>query len=217
MAWDCETQIGKDTELCKNIPAKFRESPTKCSAPHPKNALWRNITASHSLNLPGRHIFTLFRIPSHSDLHCTSYIPRCSLFLAECPRTNDRMQRFACPTPDFRGRYRCIDDRALCNGFFDCPGREDEKPDQCLFFKTVREAGATQCSYLITRVQCGPLNGSEVLSRQNWIKTRAGPLSGQKPYLGTLYIWGVKMKTEKASHNTWCWFAYFPAVCVRWW
>ena len=47
------------------------------------------------------------------------------------------MQRFACPTPDFRGRYRCIDDRALCNGFFDCPGREDEKPDQCLFFKTV--------------------------------------------------------------------------------
>ena len=67
------------------------------------------------------------------------------------------MQRFACPTPDFRGRYRCIDDRALCNGFFDCPGREDEKPDQCLFFKTVREAGATQCSYLITRVQCGPL------------------------------------------------------------
>ena len=49
------------------------------------------------------------------------------------------MQRFACPTPDFRGRYRCIDDRALCNGFFDCPGREDEKPDQCLFFKTVSE------------------------------------------------------------------------------
>ena len=60
-----------------------------------------------------------------------------SLCITECPRTNDRMQRFACPTPDFRGRYRCIDDRALCNGFFDCPGREDEKPDQCLFFKTV--------------------------------------------------------------------------------
>ena len=65
------------------------------------------------------------------------HVPQSSISLAECPRTNDRMQRFACPTPDFRGRYRCIDDRALCNGFFDCPGREDEKPDQCLFFKTV--------------------------------------------------------------------------------
>ena len=111
--------------------------------------------------------FSVFKIQLGTNL-C---IPRLFLnppsILAEGPRTNDRMQRFACPTPDFRGRYRCIDDRALCNGFFDCPGREDEKPDQCLFFKTVREAGATQCSYLITRVQCGPLNGSEVLSRQN--------------------------------------------------
>lgn len=58
------------------------------------------------------------------------------LFL-ECPRTSDRMELFACPTPDFRGRYRCIDDRVLCNGFFDCPGHEDENPDQCLFYKTV--------------------------------------------------------------------------------
>ena len=49
------------------------------------------------------------------------------------------MHRFACPTPDFRGRYRCIDDRQLCNGFFDCPGREDENPEQCLFYKTVIE------------------------------------------------------------------------------
>ncbi len=47
------------------------------------------------------------------------------------------MERFACPTPDFRGRYRCIDDRSLCDGFFDCPGREDENPEQCLFYKTV--------------------------------------------------------------------------------
>jgi len=56
----------------------------------------------------------------------------------ECPRSSDRMERFACPTPDFRGRYRCIDDRALCDGFFDCPGREDETPDQCLFYKTTK-------------------------------------------------------------------------------
>jgi hypothetical protein len=58
-------------------------------------------------------------------------------FVSECPRSNDRMERFACPSPDFRGRFRCIDDRALCDGFFDCPGREDENPDQCLFYKTV--------------------------------------------------------------------------------
>jgi len=55
----------------------------------------------------------------------------------ECPRSEDRMERFACPSPDFRGRYRCIDDRSLCDGFFDCPAREDENPDMCLFYKTV--------------------------------------------------------------------------------
>lgn len=58
--------------------------------------------------------------------------------LTECPRSEDRMERFACPSPDFRGRYRCIDDRSLCDGFFDCPSREDENPDMCLFYKTVR-------------------------------------------------------------------------------
>ena len=26
----------------------------------------------------------------------------------ECPRSKDRMERFACPTPDFRGRYVSI-------------------------------------------------------------------------------------------------------------
>ena len=36
-------------------------------------------------------------------------------------------------------RYRCIDDRSLCDGFFDCPGQEDESPEQCLFYKTVRD------------------------------------------------------------------------------
>ena len=39
------------TELCKNTPAKFLESHSKCSAEHPKIALWRNISASHSQNL----------------------------------------------------------------------------------------------------------------------------------------------------------------------
>ena len=38
----------------------------------------------------------------------------------------------------YLNRYRCIDDRSLCDGFFDCPGQEDENPEQCLFYKTVR-------------------------------------------------------------------------------
>ena len=40
-------------ELCKNIPTKFRESLSKCSAAHPKIALWHNISASYSPNLAG--------------------------------------------------------------------------------------------------------------------------------------------------------------------
>ena len=60
----CSTQInnfiGKQgkryfsiTELCKNIPAKLQKSLSKCSAAHPKPALCRNISASHSRNLAG--------------------------------------------------------------------------------------------------------------------------------------------------------------------
>ena len=45
----CSTVPG----LCKNFPAKFRESHTKCSAAHPRSAQWRNISASHSPNLAG--------------------------------------------------------------------------------------------------------------------------------------------------------------------
>ena len=35
------------------MSAKFRDSSSKCSAAHPKTALWRNISASHSQNLTG--------------------------------------------------------------------------------------------------------------------------------------------------------------------
>ena len=45
------------TELRKNIPAKFRELPSKRSAAHPKNALWRNI--SDTFPELGRNFFTL--------------------------------------------------------------------------------------------------------------------------------------------------------------
>ena len=60
-----------------------------------------------------------------------------SFIISECPRSPDHMERFACPRPDRRGRFRCIDDRALCDGFYDCPDKEDENPDHCLFYKTV--------------------------------------------------------------------------------
>ena len=46
------------TELCKNIPDKFRESLSKCSADHLKISVWRNISASDSQNLAG--IFFLY-------------------------------------------------------------------------------------------------------------------------------------------------------------
>lgn len=47
------------------------------------------------------------------------------------------MERFACPSPDRQGRYRCIDDHVLCDGFIDCPEGEDEERQACMFYKTV--------------------------------------------------------------------------------
>ena len=46
------------TELCKNIPPKFWESPSKCSAVQPKIALWRNISTK-PCKKPGPNVFTL--------------------------------------------------------------------------------------------------------------------------------------------------------------
>ena len=46
--------------LCKKIPAKFQESLSKCSAVHPKIALWRKFSASHSRSLAGMFYTTLY-------------------------------------------------------------------------------------------------------------------------------------------------------------
>ncbi|RWS15403.1 uncharacterized protein B4U79_11268, partial [Dinothrombium tinctorium] len=54
----------------------------------------------------------------------------------ECPAAEDGTGRFACPSPDKLGRYRCIDDHVLCDGFIDCPNAEDEDRSSCMFFKT---------------------------------------------------------------------------------
>ncbi|XP_039755054.1 uncharacterized protein LOC120630003 [Pararge aegeria] len=56
----------------------------------------------------------------------------------ECPPAADGMERFACPTPDRQGRYRCIDDHVLCDGFIDCPNGEDEDRQACMFYKTTK-------------------------------------------------------------------------------
>lgn len=56
----------------------------------------------------------------------------------ECPNSPDHTERFACPRPDRRGRFRCIDDRSLCDGFYDCPNKEDESPEHCLFYKMTK-------------------------------------------------------------------------------
>lgn len=55
----------------------------------------------------------------------------------ECPPTEDGFERFACPTPDKEGRFRCIDDHVLCDGYIDCPNGDDEDRKNCFFFKTV--------------------------------------------------------------------------------
>ncbi|GAB6032832.1 hypothetical protein CHUAL_012034 [Chamberlinius hualienensis] len=56
----------------------------------------------------------------------------------ECPPVEDGMERFSCPTPDRMGRYRCIDDHVLCDGFIDCPNAEDEDRLACMFYKTTK-------------------------------------------------------------------------------
>lgn len=65
------------------------------------------------------------------DFYCLMF------YYSECPPATDGMERFACPTPDRQGRYRCIDDHVLCDGFIDCPEGADEDRQNCMFYKTV--------------------------------------------------------------------------------
>ncbi|GIX85456.1 hypothetical protein CDAR_370381 [Caerostris darwini] len=57
--------------------------------------------------------------------------------ILKCAPSDDGLERFACPTPDRMGRYRCIDDHMLCDGFIDCAAAEDEDRMSCMFYKTV--------------------------------------------------------------------------------
>ncbi|UXI21945.1 hypothetical protein NH340_JMT07888 [Sarcoptes scabiei] len=45
----------------------------------------------------------------------------------ECPSSENGMDRFSCPSRDNYGRFLCIDDQHICDGYFDCPLGEDEE------------------------------------------------------------------------------------------
>lgn len=94
-----------------------------------------------------------------------------SFFNTECPPAMDGMERFACPSPDRQGRYRCIDDHVLCDGFIDCPKGEDEERQACMFYKTVSSMG-TQRIYVTL---CGMLVWLEFKSIQMSAHTTRPP------------------------------------------
>ncbi|GBM58078.1 hypothetical protein AVEN_113465-1 [Araneus ventricosus] len=54
------------------------------------------------------------------------------------------------------GRYRCIDDHMLCDGFIDCAAAEDEDRMSCMFYKTVTPLFSTTriltCIFLAAKV-----------------------------------------------------------------
>nr|WDQ26745.1 venom peptide [Acharia stimulea] len=58
----------------------------------------------------------------------------------ECPLSElDGRQKFPCPTPDAKNRYRCIESHVLCDNTKDCPNGEDEDAQSCLFFKVIQQ------------------------------------------------------------------------------
>lgn len=79
------------------------------------------------------------------------------ILFIECPVSEDGMERFACPTADRMGRYHCIDDHVLCDGFIDCPTGEDEDRQACMFYKTVSRNTCNFCVPLcVSRSQTVP-------------------------------------------------------------
>lgn len=84
----------------------------------------------------GRTVQEEMRVNNLLEIPTNSFTLVLVLF-TECPPAVDGMERFACPSPDRQGRYRCIDDHVLCDGFVDCPLGEDEDRKSCMFYKTV--------------------------------------------------------------------------------
>jgi hypothetical protein len=82
---------------------------------------------------------SVYRLLSAFPTRRTSIFLRyfCFIFL-ECPRKAGGEKLFACPSPiSGTNRYVCIDDHALCDRRYDCPGKEDEDPTVCMFHKMV--------------------------------------------------------------------------------
>nr|XP_027194960.1 putative uncharacterized protein DDB_G0286901 [Dermatophagoides pteronyssinus] len=67
----------------------------------------------------------------------------------ECPSSENGMDRFACPTRDELGRFLCIDDQHICDGYFDCPHGEDEERLSCMFYKSTKAHLDVLADYLL--------------------------------------------------------------------
>lgn len=74
----------------------------------------------------------------------------------ECNNTEEGFERFACPTPDNLGRYRCIEDRLFCDGYYDCPGGEDEERVSCMYYKLVSNLGRTSGACVTQQARSSP-------------------------------------------------------------
>ncbi|XP_067134652.1 uncharacterized protein [Centruroides vittatus] len=73
------------------------------------------------------------RINSNHESNSSNYdIP-----VIECPPAPDGMQKIPCPKPNKNGRYICVDNRVICDGFVDCPNADDEDRMSCMFYKTI--------------------------------------------------------------------------------
>ncbi|XP_017489422.1 PREDICTED: uncharacterized protein LOC108377665, partial [Rhagoletis zephyria] len=66
-----------------------------------------------------------------------------------CPSTENGVDRFACPTADAYGRFLCIDDQHICNGYTDCPRGEDEDTMSCMFYKSTKAHLDVLADYLL--------------------------------------------------------------------
>ncbi|KPM07756.1 hypothetical protein QR98_0062560 [Sarcoptes scabiei] len=59
------------------------------------------------------------------------------------------MDRFSCPSRDNYGRFLCIDDQHICDGYFDCPLGEDEERINCMFYKSTKAHLDLLADYLL--------------------------------------------------------------------
>ncbi|CAH0553736.1 unnamed protein product [Brassicogethes aeneus] len=99
---------------------------------------WQKRTQDHHQQDVSQHIPHLSAANSQLMMRPPRGSPQYDVPQIECPLAPDGMERFACPTPDRQGRYHCIDDHVLCDGFVDCPMAEDEDRQSCMFYKTTK-------------------------------------------------------------------------------